>query len=156
MNRVKPFIYRSVYSTVQRKRGMETNFNNIQEVNKENPFKVPENYFARFNEEIMQRLPEKEFVPPRKVSLWEKAKPWVYLAAVLAGLYFTITFVTRSPEEGGLFSSRKEAPVSTTMESASDSYWSTVCITEEEFYQYLEDQLISDGYYDYLYHQVYQ
>ena len=78
------------------------------------------------------------------------------LGAMLAGLYFTITFVTQSPEDGGILSSRKEAPVPTTIESASDSYWSTVYITEEEFYQYLEDQLMSDGYYDYLYHQVYQ
>lgn len=155
MNHVKPFTYRSVYSSVQCKSSMETKFNNLQEMNRENPFKVPENYFVRFNEEIMHRLPEKEFVPPRKVSLWEKAKPWVYMAAMLAGLYFTITFVTRSPE-GGLLSSRKDAPVPTTMDSATDSYWSTVYITEEEFYQYLEDQLVSDGYYDYLYYQVYQ
>ncbi|MGI6572915.1 MAG: hypothetical protein ACOX19_05795 [Fermentimonas sp.] len=134
---------------------MKTKFNNLQEVNEGNPFKIPENYFARFNEEIMHRLPEKEFVPPRKVSLWEKARPWVYLAAMLAGLYITITFITRPPEEG-LFSSRKETPVRTAMDSTTDSYWSTVYITEEEFYQYLEDQLVSDGYYDYLYYQVYQ
>ena len=135
---------------------MKTKFNILQEVNEGNPFKIPENYFARFNEEIMHRLPEKEYVPPRKVSLWEKARPWVYLAAMLAGLYVTINFLTRSPGEGGLFSFRKETPVQATIDSATDSYWSTVCITEEEFYQYLEDQLVNDVYYDYLYHQVYQ
>ncbi len=137
------------------KSGMETNFNNLQEVNRENPFKVPEDYFARFNEEIMHRLPEKEFLPPRKVSLWDKAKPWVYLAAVLAGLYVTINFLTRSPDEG-LLSFGKKAVEESVVDSPADSYWSTVHITEEEFYQYLEDQLISDGYYDYLYYQVYQ
>jgi len=159
VNHVKPFSNRSVYSSVQRKSGMksdmETNFNNLQEVNRENPFKVPENYFAQFNEEIMHHLPEKEFVPPRKVSLWDKAKPWVYLAAMLAGLYVTINFLTRSPDEG-LFSFGKKAAVESSVNSPTDSYWSTVHITEEEFYQYLEDQLVSYRYYDYLYYQVYQ
>ena len=35
------------------------------------------------------------------------------------------------------------------------NYWSTVHITEEEFYEYLEDQLIDDGFYDYMYDQYY-
>ncbi len=102
----------------------------------------------------MHRLPEKEFAPPRKVSLWEKAKPWVYLAAMLAGLYVTITYITQSPDEG-LFASRKKAPEQPVVDSPTDSYWSTVYVTEEEFYEYLEDQLVNDGYYDYLYHQLY-
>ena len=39
--------------------------------------------------------------------------------------------------------------------TSTSSYWSTVHITEEEFYNYLEDQLIDDGYYDYMYDQYY-
>lgn len=77
------------------------------------------------------------------------------LGAMLAGLYVTINFLTRSPDEG-LLSFGKKAAVESTVDSPTESYWCTVHITEEEFYQYLEDQLISDGYYDYLYYQVYQ
>jgi len=111
----------------------------LQEVNRENPFKVPENYFARFNEEIMYRLPEKEFVPPRKVSLWEKARPLGLLGRDVGRAIFH--HYLRHPIAGGWrdFVIEEEAPVPTTIESASDSYWSTVYITEEEFYQYLED-----------------
>jgi hypothetical protein len=40
---------------------MKTKFNKLEEIDKSNnPFKVPDNYFAQFNEEIMNRLPEKE------------------------------------------------------------------------------------------------
>ena len=35
-----------------------------------------------------------------------------------------------------------------------DNYWSNVQISEEEFYEYLEEQLVSDGYYDYMYNQI--
>ena len=38
--------------------------------------------------------------------------------------------------------------------SSTDKYWSNVQVTEDEFYNYLEDQLASDGYYDYMYNQV--
>ena len=36
-----------------------------------------------------------------------------------------------------------------------DKYWSTVEISEEEFYQYLEEQLTEDEYYDYIYNEFY-
>lgn len=137
---------------------MKTKFNNLKEVNKGNPFKVPDNYFAQFNEGIMNHLPEKEkpekeWVPPRQVSLWEKAKPWVYLAAMLVGLYVTVNFLTRSHNENLTANQEVTAPI--TVDRPTDSYWSTVQITEEEFYQYLEEQLVDVGYYDYLYHQLY-
>jgi hypothetical protein len=36
-----------------------------------------------------------------------------------------------------------------------NNYWSTVHVTEEEFYQFLEEQVVEDGYYDYMYNQYY-
>ena len=80
---------------------MKTNIHKLQEIDKtKNPFKVPENYFAQLNEEIMSRLPEKEYVEPRTVSLWDKVKPWVYLAAMFVGIYITINFLTRNSDGG--------------------------------------------------------
>src|SRR5690554_7683831 len=126
-------------------KGMETKFNKLKEIDKGNPFTVPENYFAQFNEEIMNRLPEKEYVPPRQVSLWDKVKPWVYMAAMFVGLYVTINFLTKQNETVG---TSENVAIET-------NYWSTVHITEEEFYKYLEDQLIEDGYFDYMYDKYY-
>lgn len=132
---------------------MKTKFNKLQEVDKGNPFAVPEDYFVQFKEEIMNRLPEKEYIPPQTVTLWDRVKPWVYMAAMFVGLYITINFLTKNSEEG--LSAQQESETVITTEVPADSYWSTVHITEEEFYQYLEEQLVDDGYYDYMYNQIY-
>ncbi len=136
---------------------METKINKLKEIDKaKNPFKVPENYFAQFNEEIMNRLPEKEIVVPKPVSLWDKTRPWVYLAAMFIGLYITINFLMKAPESDNL--AENQAATQQTLPASSgsaDNYWSTAQITEEEFYQYLEEQLIDDSYFDYMYHQYY-
>lgn len=135
---------------------METKFNKLTEIEKnENPFKVPENYFAQFNEEIMNRLPEKERVKPRTVPIWDKVKPWVYMAAMFVGLYITINFITQNNGENNIASSETATQQTLTGSPLVENYWSTVQITEEEFYEYLEEQIIDDGYYDYMYNQYY-
>lgn len=125
---------------------MDIKINKLSEIEKKNPFTVPEDYFPRFNEHIMARLPRKEIVKPKKVSMWDKAKPWVYMAAMFMGIFFTIQLLTKN-------TTNQVATILSTQ--FTDDYWSTVQITEEEFYQYLEEQLVNDGYYDYMYNQVY-
>jgi hypothetical protein len=128
---------------------MKSHFNKLEEIDrKRNPFKVPDNYFARLNEEIMNHLPEKEIVPPQTVSLWEKVKPWVYMAAMFVGLYITIQFLTKQADNGNVASRQSVVQIQ-------ESYWSTVQVTEEEFYEYLEEQLVEEGYFDYMYDQYY-
>lgn len=133
---------------------MNIESNKLSEIKKKNPFTVPEGYFDRINEEIMNRLPEKEARQPATVSMWEKAKPWVYMAAMFMGLFFSIQLLTKNAKnQGGI---TRNGTANTTEESAQipDTYWSTVRVSEEEFYQYIEEQLVRDGYYDYMYNQV--
>src|SRR5690554_3519388 len=83
---------------------MKTKFNKLKEIDKSNnPFKVPENYFAQFNEDIINRLPEKEFYAPKQVPLWDKVKPWIYLAAMFVGMYFTINFILKGVKTQSLY-----------------------------------------------------
>ena len=134
---------------------METKINKLKEIDKtKNPFKVPDNYFAQFNEEIMSRLPEKEYVVPRQVPLWDKVKPWVYMAAMFLGIYFTVNFLTRDAEKEQV-TTEQSASALPSDTSPVENYWSTVHITEEEFYQFLEEQVVEDGYYDYMYNHYY-
>jgi hypothetical protein len=114
---------------------------------------VPENYFTRFNEDIMNRLPEKEVMIPKTVSMWDRVKPWVYMAAMFLGIFFMIQLLTKNAANQHQNHANQMATIHSTQ--ITDEYWSKVEITEEEFYQYLEDQLIKDGYYDYMYNQVY-
>ncbi len=136
---------------------MKTKINKLTEIDKtKNPFRVPENYFAQFNEEIMNLLPEKEFVAPRLVPMWDRVKPWVYMAAMFIGLYVTINFLTQDRDNERMTAGQSATEQTLTVTSqADDNYWSTVQVTEEEFYQYLEEQMVDDDYYDYMYNQYY-
>lgn len=53
----------------------------------EKPFKTPDGYFDSFTDKVMSNLPERTFVEEtRVVTLWDRVKPLVYLAAMFAGI----------------------------------------------------------------------
>lgn len=56
----------------------------------ENPFTVPEGYFERFTEQLMEKLPEREAQPAPRLTLWTRVKPWVYMAAMFCGLMLSV------------------------------------------------------------------
>lgn len=127
----------------------------LEDIEKTDPFKVPENYFEQVNQEIMNRLPEKSIPQPQVVPLREKVKPWIYMAAMFVGLFFAIQFLIKNQ---GNQSDQSSALSDSGIQSTTirpDKYWSTVEVTEEEFFQYLEDQLMEDQYYDYMYNELY-
>ncbi len=58
-------------------------------------FRVPDGYFDNLNSAIMSKLPdypEVEHVAP--LSVWQRVKPYVYLAAMFAGIWCTMKMVT--------------------------------------------------------------
>jgi hypothetical protein len=51
-------------------------------------FKVPDNYFDDFNKRMAAMLPDVEITPTDvKPSMWERVKPYAYLAAMFAGVW---------------------------------------------------------------------
>ena len=51
-------------------------------------FKVPENYFADFNQQMAEMLPDVEITPvDAKPTMWQRLKPLVYMAAMFAGVW---------------------------------------------------------------------
>ena len=125
-----------------RYKNMETKKQALADISKEVPFKVPENYFLQLNESIMAKLPEKEAPVIRKVTMWEKTKPWVYLAAMFLGLFFIIKVLTTNTQTNS-----SEKNTASTSISQQD-YWSDVKISEEEFFNYIEAQFVDENYYD--------
>ena len=67
---------------------MKKELNNLEHLKGNNPFKVPEGYFENFTSQIMSQLPEKTYEPPKKVAKLDRIRPWLYMAAVFAGLVF--------------------------------------------------------------------
>lgn len=52
-----------------------------------NPFRVPEGYMEGLTERVMSRLPEKpQRVEAKKVTMLDRVRPWLYMAAVFAGM----------------------------------------------------------------------
>ena len=56
----------------------------------ENHFTVPEDYFKNLIPNIMEQLPELEEKETPHIRLWDRVKPWVYMAAMFCGLMFMI------------------------------------------------------------------
>ena len=59
---------------------------------KQSGFKVPEGYFENLTQRVMDRLPEVEITEVEsKPSLWVRVRPYVYLAAMFAGVWCMMT-----------------------------------------------------------------
>ena len=60
----------------------------IEKYGKDPGFKVPENYFADFNKQMVDMLPDVEITPVDiKPTMWQRLKPLVYMAAMFAGVW---------------------------------------------------------------------
>lgn len=69
---------------------MKTKQNILEQLKDKEPFKFPEGYFDDLTNNIMQNLPEKEVeeTEPVSVTMWDRLRPLLYLAAVFVGLGF--------------------------------------------------------------------
>ena len=60
----------------------------LNKYGKNSGFKVPENYFADFNQRMAEMLPDVEITPvDAKPTMWQRLKPLVYMAAMFAGVW---------------------------------------------------------------------
>lgn len=67
---------------------MKEEDNIFRKVGTSNSFKVPEGYFENLTSEVMNKLPQREESAgekQREVTLWDRVKPWAYMAAMFAG-----------------------------------------------------------------------
>jgi hypothetical protein len=110
---------------------MVKNIIKLDAIGKTDPFNVPEGYFENFITEIMSKLPERPVEKPKVINLWERAKPWIYMAAIFVGVALMINFV----EKG----SNKRQDIASSYASKGLKLNSSNDI--EDFYRYYEDEL---------------
>lgn len=108
----------------------------LEEIGNVNSFKTPEGYFENFTEDMMSRLPERVDEEPQVLSLWGRMQPWVYMAAMFAGIALMIRLFVGSPN-------------STTRSSDALNLSSSADI--EEFYDYYEEQFVKSYYHETVY-----
>jgi hypothetical protein len=66
-----------------------------------NPFRVPEDYMEDLTSLIMSRLPkEQPYVKLKRITMMDHIRPWLYLAAVFAGLGLFINLLVRKGDSG--------------------------------------------------------
>ena len=66
-------------------------------------FKVPENYFADFNKRMADMLPDVEITPVDiKPTMWQRIKPYAYLAAMFAGVWCMMSVFNHFSGTGNL------------------------------------------------------
>lgn len=82
----------------------------LNKYGKDAGFKVPENYFADFNQRMTEMLPDVEITPVNvKPTMWQRIKPLVYLAAMFAGLWCMMTVFSHFTPKGNMDSVRTVA-----------------------------------------------
>ena len=73
---------------------MDKDNNILDKIGHKDGFSTPENYFDDFAEKMMSQLPERPELespaPVRKRTFWQAARPYVYMAAMFAGIWLML------------------------------------------------------------------
>ena len=115
---------------------MKTEQNNLDHLKGKNPFMTPKGDMEGLTVNIMSQLPEKASGRKAKeVSLMDRVRPWLYLAAVFAGLglfFRVLVGPVAVNEEDALLVQTEVAP----------NLIPSLFSEEEDYLEYLEDQYV--------------
>jgi hypothetical protein len=130
---------------------MDTN-NKLDELKERNPFRVPDGYFESFTENMMRRLPEKTVDEPKGISIYDRVKPWLYMAAAFAGIILLFNVLNKTTEPSS------ESRDMQTVTTATGSLPGAESEADEnaEFLEYIEDMYIDKYALSYMNDYVYE
>ena len=75
----------------------------LNKYGKDPGFKVPENYFADFNQRMAEMLPDVEITPVDvKPTMWQRVRPLVYMAAMFAGVWCMMSVFSHLTASDGM------------------------------------------------------
>ena len=67
---------------------MQTEDKLLEKVGRQHGMSVPDGYFESFSKQMMDKLPAYPEAPrPEILSRWQRVKPYVYMAAMFAGIW---------------------------------------------------------------------
>ena len=105
----------------------------------ENPFTVPEGYFERFTEQLMEKLPEREAQPAPKLTLWTRVKPWVYMAAMFCGLMLSVRMFVGEKQSQSPAATSETTDFTEVPDEYTDPIVNQTMMDDYTLYQYLTD-----------------
>ncbi len=84
-------------------------------------FRVPDGYFEELNLKIMEALPAYPEAPRRvDMSLWQRVKPYVYMAAMFAGIWLMMKVFHTATTSETLNLDNPPAALAKAVEASSD------------------------------------
>lgn len=118
---------------------MKPDHNNLHSrLPEENPFRVPENYLEELTGRIMSQIPEEQPRQEPQITPWtEKIKPFLYMAAMFAGLGLFFKVIAHMDEPSEI--SSDTLLVNTEMPK-DFIQWETSSEEDEEYLDYLEEK----------------
>ena len=105
----------------------------------ENHFTMPEDYFKNLVPTIMEKLPEMEIKETPPVRLWDKVKPWLYMAAMFCGLLFTVRLVVSTDKTMSSSSTFANEQYSEIPDEYIDPIIDQMMVDDYTLYMYLSD-----------------
>lgn len=118
----------------------------IEKLGRNHGMKVPEGYFDEFTRNLMADLPAYPEAPkPQKLTRWQRIKPYVYMAAMFAGIWCMMkVFHTAAQQNGGLDSMPGDVVAAIQSPEVFD-YYSEIA-SYGEISDFELEQIVSDNY----------
>ena len=110
---------------------------NLDKFKGDNPFKTPDGYMEGLNNLIMSQLPVKESKKAIQITFAQRVRPWLYLAAVFAGLGLFFKMVV-GPDQIGKQNSSDSLYVQSSVSEGTKAALSST--EDKEFQEYIENK----------------
>ncbi|MEG1538551.1 MAG: hypothetical protein RR383_01230 [Muribaculaceae bacterium] len=114
-------------------------------MSKDPGFKVPDNYFNDFAERMTKSLPEREFTIETPPSLWHRARPWIYMAAMFVGIWCMMKVFTTMRDDSSDNTINPSIAEAFKNESFVDDYVLTDDFDEYELLQEMYEDSVNVG-----------
>jgi hypothetical protein len=128
----KPLFITEVKYTEEK--SMEANETKLEQLKSRNPYLVPEGYMEGLTDLIMSRIPQdipQEKQQAKVVTMYERIRPFLYLAAVFIGLIFLFKALNNV--------SNSAIDTSPPSEYAISQYSDDAAAEDEEYFEYLQN-----------------
>lgn len=117
--------------------GKEDNL--LRKVGTGNPFRVPDQYFEDFTQELMNKLPEKEpMTSMPEITLWQHVKPWIYMTAMFCGIMLSVKIFVGNPSKDE-FPTISQTEVENLPDEDLEIMIDRIMMDDYTLYQYLTD-----------------
>lgn len=118
----------------------------LNKYGKDPGFKVPENYFADFNQRMTEMLPDVEITPVDvKPTMWQRVRPLVYMAAMFAGVWCMMQVFGHFTDKGNLDGVRAVAEKLVDDKNNVDEFIMSGSVSDYDILNYEDSVAMSNG-----------